>query len=103
MTIQEDLIEVNLDRTRKIMASLRRLGYEDPEVIGRIGADLGDIYAGAEHYKRLVDALLGLDEATGDPEWAGQTLSDLYEEMRHMGDHITSSLDDVDSLVDRFG
>ena len=95
-----DLPERNVQVTHDLWEWLARQGDKTPEAAGRLSADLGDIYAGAIHYQRLIEALLGT--STVDRETLGELLSDLYEEMRHLGAHLESSLDDVDALAERF-
>jgi hypothetical protein len=98
--LDQDLIKRNVAVTQRIIKWLQDLGYQDQEFVGRLGADLGDIYAGLEHYSRLVDALLEMAYPI-DQACLGELLSDLQEEMRHLNAHITSGLEDVDALMER--
>ncbi len=95
-----DLTTLNVQKTHALLKHLERLGKQDAEAIGRLSADLGDLYAGATRYQRLIDAILAV--ADSDREQLGDLLSDLYEEMRHLGSHLESSLEQVDALAERY-
>ncbi len=95
-----DLAELNAEKTHALLRRLETLTDRDAEVVGRLSADLGDLYAGAIRYQRLIDTLLVVSNA--DREHLGELLSDLYEELRHLHWHIESSLEQVDALAERF-
>lgn len=95
-----DLPGLNVQKAQALFAWLATRGDESPEDAGRLSADLSDLYAGASHYQRLVDAILSANGA--DRVHVGEWLSDLYEAMRHLHHHIESSLDRVDALAERF-
>ena len=95
-----DLTTLNVQKTHALVERLETLSDQDPEVIGRLSADLGDLYAGATRYQRLIDAILAVPNT--DREQLGELLSDLYEEMRHLGSHLESSLGQVDALAERY-
>ncbi|MDP8908803.1 MAG: hypothetical protein M3N47_06730 [Chloroflexota bacterium] len=98
--IESSLTDLNLEKARGIVSLLRDLGYRDQSEIGRLSADLSDLYAGAERYKRLLDLLLATSPR--DYDQFGQVLSDLHAEMQHLSSHLASSLDDIDALAERF-
>jgi hypothetical protein len=98
--VDHELVHLNVEKTQAVERRLRELGESDPELLGRLGADLGDLYAGAERYQRLIDALVTVP--VNDRERLGDVLADLYEELRHLGHHIDSSLEPVDALAERF-
>ena len=97
--IESDLVDINLGKAREVVALLERLDYGRDDV-GRLSADLSDLYCGAERFKRLLDLLLATPPV--DRDRFGEALSDLYEAMRHLDFHLESSLDDVDALAERF-
>ena len=98
--IDRGLVDLNVDKARAVERRLRELGEDDPEVIGRLGADLSDLYAGAVRYQRLVDALLTMPAL--DREQLGEVLADLAVEMGHLRYHLRESVELVEDLAGEF-
>jgi len=98
--IDRGLVEINLGKARDVERRLRDLGEDDPEVVGHLGADLSDLYAGAVRYHRLVDALL--NTPADDREQLGEILADLAVEMGHLRYHLRESVELVEDLAGDF-
>lgn len=88
----------NVEKSEAIARYLRDLGCQDRDVIGHLGVDLGDLYAGAERYKALIDRLLATP--VDQREQLGDVLAELSVELRHLDYHAKSSLGDVDALAE---
>jgi hypothetical protein len=95
-----DHVNLNVAKAEAIAGRLRALGCQDRDVVGHLGVDLGDLYAGAERYKALIDRFL--QTPVDDREQLGDVLADLSVELRHLGYHAGSSLDSVDALAESF-
>jgi hypothetical protein len=93
-------INANVTKSEAIAKRLRDLGCEDRDVVGRLGVDLGDLYAGVERYKALIDRFLQMSPQ--DREQLGDVLADLSVELRHIDYHAKSSVGDVDALAEVF-
>jgi len=100
VVVEPSLVDLDLQKAHAVVERLKELGYRDEPIVGRLSADLSDLYAGATRVQRLLDDFLGV--STLDRDRFGETLSDLCEEMRHIAQHIESSLDDVEGLAERF-
>ena len=96
-----DLATLNGERALGVERWLRDLGLTDPDVVGRLSADLSDLYAGALKYRRQLDAVLEMPR--DDPERLAQCLTDLAVELRHLGRHIRSSAETIEDLAERVG
>lgn len=92
------LVSVNVSRT--MIERLQEWGYDDSEQLGRLGADIGDLYASASRLRAIVDQLE--KTPTSDRDLLGDLLSDLYEEVSHMHHHAESCMPDLDELAERF-
>lgn len=98
--VDRELVDLNVDTARSVERRLRELGEDDPDVIGRLSADLSDLYAGAVRYRRLVDALL--TSPPGDREQLGEVLAELAVEMGHLRYHLLKSVELVEDLAGTF-
>ena len=98
--IDRGLVNLNADKARAVERRLRDLGEDDPAVVGHLGADLSDLYAGALRYQRLVDAIL--DTPPADREQLGELLADLAVEMGHLRYHLRESVELVEGLAGEF-
>ena len=96
--VKSDLIEVNVRKARELERLLETLGCPD-EVIGKLGTDLSDLYAGAVRYQQLLDNVL--KTPPHDRDRLNDLLVDLHVEMGHLRHHLEKSVELVwDVAVD---
>jgi len=81
-----------------IAQRIRDLGCVDGDVVGQLGVDLGDLYAGVERCKLLIELLLTTPVDQRDR--VAEVLAELSVELRHIDYHAKSSLGMVDTLAD---
>ncbi len=96
--LNADHVALNLAKSEEIARRLRDLGCQDPDVVGHLGVDLGDLYAGVDRYRTLIDQLL--TASVDDRERVSDLLTDLAVELRHLDYHAKSSLGSVDALAE---
>ena len=96
--VDQRIVELNLVKTRAVMDRLRQLGCRNEKLIGVLGADLGDLYAGATRFQELLDAWLELP--IEDRDGLDEILVDLSVEMRHLWWHLRSGTGRVERLAD---
>ena len=65
--------------------------------VRHLGADLADLSASAERYRRLVDALLATP--ADRPETAADALVEINVELQHVAWHIRSATRRIDRLA----
>ena len=90
-------VHENLAKADAVVHWLRAVGaHEGRGDVGALGADLSDLYVGAEKYRRLLDELLklGPDELAE----ASDKVGDVADELRHLGWHIRSAVRRLDRL-----
>lgn len=95
-----DHVSLNVAKSAAIAGHLRDLGCQYRDVAGHLGVDLGDLYAGVERYKALIDRFL--QTTADDREQLGDVLADLSVELEHLSYHAQSSIGTVDTLAESF-
>jgi hypothetical protein len=98
--LQTDPAQQSVAMSRDMIDRLREWGYRDPDTLGQLGADLGDIYAGAARVREILDELVKIP--SGQRVRLGELLSDLYEEISHLHQHAESSMPDLDELAEKY-
>ena len=91
-------IHENLAKADAVVDWLRTVGAPDGRGdIGALGADMSDLYVGAEKYRRLLDELLklGPDELAQ----ASEKVGDIADELRQLCWHIRSAARRLDRLA----
>ena len=91
-------VALNVAKSEEIARRLRDLGCHDRDVIGHLGVDLGDLYAGVGRYRALIDQFLATP--TRDRELLSDLLAALSVELRHIDYHAKSSVGSVDTLAE---
>src|SRR6478672_3099097 len=86
-TVDAELVKTNVELSKAIVRRLEELGCDD-ERIGRLSADLSDVYAESIRYRRLVDAFL--TTAADDRDALNSILVDLHVGMDHFRSHLTA-------------
>jgi hypothetical protein len=93
----DDLVRLNLDKAAAIERWLRTVGDVKDADIGRLSADLSDLYAASITYQRLLGALLATSPDNHDR--AGTLIVDMTVELRHLSWHIRSSIGKLERLA----
>jgi hypothetical protein len=92
-------LDSSVEKSRAVERWLVRIGGTDRDTVGRLCADLGDLYEGAAEYRRLLDELLAMP--TDDSDRLGQAIIDLRGELRHLAYHIRSGVRALEQLADQ--
>ena len=93
-------IRETLAKADAVVGWLRAVGVpEGRGDLGALGADLSDLYVGAETYRRLLDELLAL--GPDDRAEASEKVGDMADELRHLAWHIRSAARRLDRLEAR--
>ena len=93
-------IQETLAKADAVVGWLRAVGVpEGRGDLGALGADLSDLYVGAEKYRRLLDELLAL--GPDDRAEASEMAGDIADELRHLAWHIRSAIRRLDRLEAR--
>ena len=96
---QGDLHALNLAKADAIQRWLRDIGGVAEDDVGRLSADLSDLYAGAIRYHHLLDALLATTSA--ERAQASDLLVDATVELRHLAWHIRSCVGRLERVADK--
>lgn len=94
----EQVVSESVDTARAVAALLASLGCPDKQA-GRLAANLGDLYSGAQRVRVLIETLLRCP-----PSERSQTACDLAGELQHIRGHMRyGDLARLASLLDEDG
>jgi hypothetical protein len=94
--IDDRLDARDAERALAVQRRLDELGEGDADAVGRLSADLSNLYASATRYRQLLEAFL--EAPPGDQDRLGDILDELREEMGHLRHPQRESVERMDRL-----
>lgn len=91
-------MELKLSVTPRVTKLLQDLGCDDPDLLGQLGADLGDFYAESERCQRRIDQ--PRDLPLEDRDRLGDALVELRIGLEYIRDHLDKSIELLEAVAD---